>query len=258
MDYQEIRVTYEDGTCYMQINRPYAANKLNIRCMDELCEAFAAAECDAGCHSVVIYGNQDIFCSGGELGDFRKKGIAEIKAFGAAFIALHLAIQNCPVPVIAAVEGDALGGGLSLVEACDLAIGAESAWFAIPEILDGLAPAMGLSGIFGNLGKKQVMELGLLGKVLSAQEALELGLLNEVASKVDVLEHAALLAHSFAGRNPTAIRLFKELYADMGMHAYESRLKMGRSMMIELFKSRDGAESLASKEENRVPTWCGE
>jgi enoyl-CoA hydratase/carnithine racemase len=258
MDYNTLHVEREDGFCFVRINRPHIANKLSVECMRELAAVLDEAAEDRSCFSVVLAGQSDFFCSGGELGDFRTKSVLEIKAFGEAFITLHLSMVNFPKPIIAAVEGDALGGGFSLVEACDLAVGAQEAQFAVPEILDGLAPAMGLSGIFANLGKKDVMALGLLGTKFTAQKALDLGMLNFVEPRERVVEKARELAGFFKTASPTAVRLFKELYADMGMRAYDNRLRMGQAMMVALFKSKDGMEVLNSKEEKRKPVWDGQ
>ena len=185
------------------------------------------------------------------------KSILEIKEFGAAFIELHTAMVKFPKPIIAAVEGNAFGGGFSLVEACDLAVAAEDALFAIPEILDGLAPAMGLSGIFSQMTKKEVMSLGILGTKLTAEKTLEFGMLNYVVPKEAVMDKAFEIGRFFEDKSPTAVRLFKELYADMGFMDYHNRLHMGQSMMISLFKSKDGMEVLQAKEENRKPNWYG-
>lgn len=258
MSYNTLIVSIADGTCFVQINRLNEKNKLSIECMNELTEAFKEAAEDMKCFSIILSGQPDCFCFGGELGDFRKKSILEIKMFGNAFIILHIAMSNCPKPIIAAVEGDALGGGFSLVEACDLAVGSETANFAIPEILEGLAPAMGLSGIFANLGKKEIMSLGLLGEKFSANKALELGMINWVEPKANVLDKAKEIAEFFVKANPTAIKMFKELYVDMGMRNYENRLKMGQAMMIGMLKSKDGMEVLDSREQFRAPIWCGE
>lgn len=249
-------LTHKAGTTrFVQINRPEVANKLSITCMEELKQEFEAATNDPGCRAVVLLGNEDWFCSGGELGDFRKKTILEIKAFGKAFISLHLAMQNCTRPIIAAVEGNAYGGGCSIVEACDLAISADSAEFAVPEVLDGLAPAMGFSGLYAFLPKKEAMAMGLLGEKLDARKAKQIGLINEVVPKNEVYQAAKNMAARFENLTPSGVRLFKELYADMGQRSYENRLKLGQSMMITLFKSEDGQEVLNAKDENRTPVW---
>lgn len=251
-------VKNENGIKYIQIDRPQANNKLSIECMRQIVEELDNAAADKRCHSVILHGCPDVFCSGGELGDYRKKSILEIKEFGNAFIALHLAMANCPKPIIAAVEGDAFGGGFSLVEACDLAVASETAMFAVPEITGGLAPAMGFAGIYANVPKKEAMALGLLGEKLSAEKACLLGMVNRVVPKGRALKEAEEIAVFFADANPTACRMFKELYADMGMRDYENRLRMGQAMMIALFKSNDGMEALSSQVEKREPVWRGE
>lgn len=258
MAYTTLLTRKEGTTRFVQINRPEIDNKLSITCMQELKQELEAAAGDPTCRAVVLSGTSEWFCSGGELGDFRKKTILEIKAFGNAFISLHLAMQNCSRPIIAAVEGDAFGGGCSLVEACDLAVAADTARFAVPEMLDGLAPAMGFSGLYATLPKKEAMALGLLGEKLTAARAKELSLVNRVVPKEQVLTAAGEMAAVFADLTPTGIRLFKEMYADMGQRSYENRLKLGQSMMITLFKSKDGQEVLNSKDENRPPVWCEE
>lgn len=258
MEYTTILTHRDKATLYVQIHRPEMDNKLSIPCMQELRTVFEQSTQDKTCRAIVLAGNEKWFCSGGELGDFRRKSILEIREFGAAFISLHLAMQNCSHPIIAAVEGNAFGGGCSLVEACDLAVASDSALFAVPEILDGLAPAMGFSGLFSNLPKKKAMAMGLLGEKLNAAQALEAGLINRIVPEREVLQAAGEMAAGFAERTPTGVRLFKEMYADMGQRAYENRLRIGQSMMISLFKSKDGAEALNSKEENRAPVWCEE
>lgn len=258
MRYNTLLVSQENGCYLVRINRPHIFNKLSIECMEELVDFFLETAEDHLHFSVILAGQDDFFCSGGELGDYRTKSILDIKAFGKAFIDLHLSMTRYPKPIIAAVEGDAFGGGCSLVEACDLAVAADGALLGIPEILDGLAPAMGLSGIFAAMPKKEVMALGMLGKKLTAGQALKAGLVNEVVPKGEVLQKAKEIAAFFSKANPTSIRLFKELYHDMGMRDYENRLRMGQSMMISLFRSADGMEVLTSKEEGRDPKWTGQ
>lgn len=255
MTYEDILVEETENICLIRIHRPYCNNKLSINCMEEIKHVLDKKSRDTSCHCFILAGGEDFFSSGGELGDYRKKDTLEIKEFGNAFINLHKAIKYCPKPVIAAVEGHAFGGGFSLVEACDLAIAAESALFAVPEILDGLAPAMGLSGIYSQLTKKEVMSLGLLGTNLTAQQALEHGLVNYVVPKKDVINYAVELGKSFKDKNPAAVRLFKELYSNMGFLDYERRLHLGEAMMVALLKSNEGMEVLSAKEENREPVW---
>lgn len=255
MKYNTLLIERRASVVMARINRPEIDNKLNIECMRELSALMDSLAADSSCCSMILAGSDKWFCAGGELGDFRKKDAVEVREFGAAFIGLHTDMVNFPKPLIAAVEGDAFGGGFSLVEACDLAVVADSALLAIPEILDGLSPAMGFSGIFANVTKKQAMALGLLGKKLSANEALEWGMVNEIAPKDAVVARAFDLGNSFEDKNPTSLRLFKELWRDMGFMDYDRRLRLGQSSMLTLFKSIDGQEVLNAKDENRSPVW---
>ena len=255
MDFNTLIVEYKKRTVLVRINRPHIDNKLSVECLHELSDIIKQAENDDNCCSMVLAGLDEYFCSGGELGDFRKKDSAEIREFGAAFICLHTDMVNFTKPIIAAVEGNAFGGGFSLVEACDLAVAADSALLAVPEILAGLSPAMGFSGIFANVSKKQAMALGLLGEKLTANKALDWGLVNEVVPKEEVLKRALSIAESFDDKNPTALRLFKELWRDMGFMDYDRRLRLGQSSMLALFKSIDGQEVLNANEQKREPIW---
>lgn len=257
MDNKDVLIEQIGSTCFIKINRPKFNNKLSIQSMKTIKTTLEEKSNDTSCHSFILAGGEDFFCAGGELGDFRAKDTLEIRDFGSAFINLHTAIKYCPKPVIAAVEGNAFGGGFSLVEACDLAIVADSALFAIPEILDGLAPAMGLSGIFSQMTKKEVMSLGLLGTKLTAQQVVERGMVNYLVPKNEVVNKALEIARFFEDKSPVAIRLFKELYSNMGFLDYERRLHLGEAMMVNLFKSVDGMEVLHAKEEQREPKWSG-
>lgn len=238
MENRTIKTENRASVRMLQIDRPEVNNKLSIACMEELRKELEQASQGDACRAIVLCGNSEWFCAGGDIGDYRRKTVQEIKEFGNAFINLHLAMRKCRLPIIAAVEGKAYGGGCSLAEACDLAVASEDAEFAVPEILDGLAPAMGFSGLFANLGKKKAMAMGLLGEKLSAGMAKELGLVNEIVPGSDVLPYAVKLAERFQNFDPVAISLFKEMYADMGQRAYENRLRIGQAMMVTLFKAK--------------------
>ncbi len=238
MEYKNIIVTHTGSTCMIQINRPEADNKLSNECMEEIICTIKTAESSGKCRAVILTGLEEWFCAGGDIGNYWEKSILDIKAFGKAFIELHLTIYNSPLPIIAAVKGRAYGGGCSLVEVCDLAVASESAVFAVPEMKSGLAPAMGFSGLYSNLPKKKAMALGLLGEELNAWQAKELGLINEVVPDSKLMDAALEMASEFEGFDPVAVRLFKEMYVDMGAREYENRLKIGQSAMISLFKAK--------------------
>lgn len=238
MNYCEIIVTIIKTTMLIKINRDKYDNKLSNTCLNEMADAVASAGENKNIRSVIIASGKKWFCAGGDIGDVSVKSIEEIRRFGEAFISFHLAVQNSPLPIIAAVEGDAFGGGCSVIDVCDLAVISETAKLAVPEIRSGLAPAMGFSGLYHNTTKKVAMELGLMGKILSSKEAYALGLVNFVVSENEVMEKALEVAESFDTTDRLAVSLFKEMYVQMGNFDYEKRLHIGKAAMIALFKSK--------------------
>lgn len=242
MDYKHIRCAQQGKIWILTINRPEQTNKLSIQTMNELVCALKEAEGDEDCRVVILTGEGEYFCNGGELGDYQRQSSMEIRNFGESFINLHLAITGLSKPVIAAVQGHALGGGFNLVEACDLAVASEEAKFGVPEINSGLAPMMALTGVSRTLGRKGAMELSFLGESITAQKAREIGLVNWVCPQEEVLERAREIAQRLAGFNATAINLCKKLYQRIGAAEYRRELEQGLDMLVTLLKSADAGQ----------------
>ena len=149
--YETIKKTVDEAITILEINRVDSMNKLNMVCMKELIQALLLAQAEDACRVVVITGVGEYFCGGGELGDFRTKSAVEINDFAQTLIELVCTIKKLTKPVIAAVQGSALGGGFSLVEACDLAFSIPEANFGIPEMKGGFCPAIALIGVIQRL-----------------------------------------------------------------------------------------------------------
>jgi len=239
----------------LTLNRPTQNNALNIQAMKEIHDSLIRAHNDASCKAVVLTGTGTYFCNGGELGDYRHQDSMQIREFGRWFITVHKDITEIDKPVIAAVQGHAHGGGLNLVEACDLAVAAEDTTFSVPEIKNGLAPMMALTGLTRVLSRKGVMELSLLGDCISAQQALHLGLINSICKPEAVLETAVKLAGRVAEANPTAVSLVKKLYHDADSLPYDRQLEQGLNMLVSLLQSNQSKEAKDAKEEDRSPIW---
>ena len=255
MGYSHIRVEKSGKAYIITIARPEQSNRLNIGCMDELRQALGEAESDPGCGAVILTGSGSWFCNGGELGDYRTKTSVEIGLFGKSFIKLHMAVCNLEKAVIAAVQGDTLGGGVNLLEVCDLAVAADDATFTMPEMSVGIAPMMALTGLSRVRSRKNAMEMSLLGKPISAAKALEIGLVNWVCPRDEVLGKAVALAEEIAGRNPVAVAMLKKLYGQIAAPDYEKQLENGLNMLVALLKSSDAEEAVCAREENRAPVW---
>jgi len=255
---ENILVDLIGTTQIITINRPEYENKLNRLCMEELTIAMKEAETASICRAIILTGNGAYFCNGGELGDFRTQSSLQIREFGERFIRLHTTITNLTKPVVAAVQGHALGGGFSLVEACDLAVAVTGATFGTPEIHAGIAPMMALTGVARLMKRKKAMEMAWLGESFSAKEAQELGLVNWLVEPESLLETTIGLCKRLAEYNPTALALCKGLYQDLDGLDYERQLKSGLQMLVSLLKSVDASEALTAKEEQRLPRWQGQ
>jgi enoyl-CoA hydratase/carnithine racemase len=242
-------------TRILTLNRTEAENKLNHDLLMALEAALAASDNDPGCRAVVLTAMGEVFCCGGELGDYRRQTADDIRRFGERFIAVHTGIARLNKPVIAAVQGDALGGGFSLVEACDLAVASERARFAVPEIKSGLAPMMALTGVRRVLTRKGCMELALLGEMVSAARAREIGLVNWVCAAEDVLPQALTVAETLSSANPTAVALCKQLLRRGDALNYEAQIGMSLTGLVALLKSADASEALTAREAGRAPIW---
>jgi enoyl-CoA hydratase/carnithine racemase len=237
MEFREILVK-TGGVYEIIMSRPNDENRLTNRSMEEIVTALEMAAEDKKCYAVIFGASGNVFCfGGGQLNDYRIDTSMDILQFGRHFIKLHTAFGRCPKPVICAIEGEAIGGGFSLIEACDLAVCAEEALISISEMAGGLAPAMGTSGLYKEMSKKRVMELGLLSRKLSAAEAHDYGMLNKVVPKSQVMKAAREMAEQFREKNPTSIAMFKEMYRQMGQYDYERRMESAQSLLVAMFKS---------------------
>ena len=195
----------------LTINRTEALNALNSVVMDDLDEAFKAIESNDDIYAAVITGEGRAFVAGADIGQMRDYGAVDGKAFSDKGNELFLRIENCSKPVIAAINGYALGGGCELAMCCDIRIASEKATFGQPEVGLGIIPGYGgtqrLPRIVG-IGK--AMELILSARVISAAEAKEIGLVNRITPPEELMTEALSLANEIASKAQIAVRMAKQ------------------------------------------------
>ncbi len=257
MGYADIEEEIRGKVAVLRLNRPGAGNKLSVGMMEELSAALQAAGADAGIGAVVLGARGEVFCAGGDLGDFRRQAPSEIRRFGEAFIALQMRIGRIGKPVVAAVNGAVCGGGCGLVDSCDLAVAAEDATFSVPEIKAGLAPMMSMVGVGRNLSRKLACELAFTGESLTAAEARNHGLINRVTAVGQAECEALAWAAQLAEYSPVAMDLAKKLFRGLFDRDYQAQLEKGLDVLVSLLKSEDVMESLTAAREGRAPNWTG-
>ncbi len=246
-----------DGIAVVRICRPEARNALNMRVRTLLAEAFRDLSAEDGVRAVVLTGDANAFAAGADI-----KEMADAGAIDMMLRNTHLlwrAIADCPKPVIAAVNGFALGGGCELALHADVIVAGEGAQFGQPEIRVGVMPgAGGTQRLTRAVGKYKAMMLLLTGRMITAREADAMGLVSTVVPDAEVMDAALKLAETIAAMPPLAARQIKEVLLAGQDAPLDAALMLERKAFQLLFASQDQKEGMRAFVEKRKPTYQGQ
>lgn len=193
------------------INRPEALNALNLQVLKELDTMLDTIEAQKDIHVLVITGAGRAFVSGADIGEMVNYSAAEAKTFSRHGSSLMLRLTRFPRPVIAAVNGYALGGGCELAMSCDIRLGSDRAKFGMPEVGLGIIPGFGGTQRLSRIvGMSTSTELVLTGRTIDAQEALHIGLINHLYPADELMDRAMELAQLIASKPQVAVRQAKQ------------------------------------------------
>jgi enoyl-CoA hydratase len=200
------------GIAYVTVNRPAVRNALNAQTVRELKTAFEQAKNDGEVLVVILSGSGDkAFVAGADINELAKQTPVNGKEYGLAGQAVFNSIEQLGKPVIAAVNGYALGGGCELAMACTLRIASENAMFGQPEVKLGIIPGYGGSQRLPRLvGKGRALQILLTGDMVPAAEALRIGLVNQVVPQAELMPAAESIARKIMVNAPLAVRLCLE------------------------------------------------
>lgn len=249
-----------DGLLIITMNRPEVLNAFNTKMATEFIAVFeAVAEPGAGTRCIVITGaGEKAFCAGADLKERRSLSEEAWARQHVVFERMFDAIVACPVPVIAAVNGLAYGGGGEIVVACDFAYADRSARFSQPEVRLAIFPGGGGTQHFPRaIGPKRAAEIILTGTPLSAQIAYEWGLINRLCDDGTVLEAACRTAREICGNGPLAVRQVKKCLRLSLSVDVASGLRFEREAYYRLIDSADRREGIAAFNEGRKPVFRG-
>jgi len=249
-----ITETKDTGVALITLNRPDALNALNDALINELGQAIDAFEADDAIGCIVITGSEKAFAAGADIKEMQSKSYMD--AYKSNFISTWERVAKCRKPVIAAVNGFALGGGCELAMMCDFILAGDGARFGQPEIKLGILPGAGGSQRLTRfVGKSKAMEMCLTGRMMDADEAERAGLASRVIPAADLLEEALKTATAIAGMSQTAVMMVKESVN----RSYETTLAEGilfeRRTFHACFATEDQSEGMAAFAEKRKANW---
>ena len=254
-EFKYVELKRDGNVLEITFNRPEAYNALFSAAHFELAEIFDEFERDQDLWVAIVTGaGEKAFCSGNDLKVSASGGDMSMPASGFAGLCSR---TNREKPVIAAVNGVAMGGGLEIILACDVAIADPIASFALPEVKVGLfAAAGGLQRLTRQIGEKAAMELILTGRKVGPDEASQLGLINSICEAGGVMDAARALAKTIVGNSPTSIRASKRvLNAVDSLGDWDKALELSYKEIVKLIQSKDTREGMTAFVEKRKPNW---
>ena len=211
MDYNTIKYEVNGYIAKITMNRPKALNALNSEVLDELNKCLDEVKANKDLRVLIITGEGRSFIAGADIKEMSELDGLEAKAFGNKGLSVFRKIETLPIPVIAAVNGFALGGGCELAMSCDIRIASNKALFGQPEVGLGLIPGFGGTQRLQRLvGQGWAKYLIYSAENIKADKALEIGLVQDVVEVEELEERVNTLAEAIASKAPIAVRLSKE------------------------------------------------
>jgi enoyl-CoA hydratase/carnithine racemase len=259
MTYETIRMTEAaPGVAVITFNRPDAANALSTQMGRDLLDAWGRVRAREDLRAVVLAGEGKHFCAGADLKErngMTDEAWAEQHRLFEAMIRAQLA---CPVPVIAAVHGAAMGGGCEMALACDFAYAAEGARFGLPEAGLGIMPGLGGTQLLTRaVGPRRALELLTTAAPFTAAQALDWGLVSAVVAPDALKDIVLAVAGQIATRAPLSVRGLKRVVHEGQDLDLKRAMDLELTIYNELFRTEDRREGVASFNEKRTPSFQG-
>ncbi len=256
MDYKNLIFEKEGKIAYVKMNRPDVLNALNSETFYELGDLFSHIGKESELRVVIVTGEGRAFVAGADIAELAKMSQLEARRFSQLGQEVFQKIENLEIPVIAAVNGFALGGGCEFAMSCDIRWASEKAKFGQPEVGLGVTPGFaGTQRLSRICGPAMAKELILTGNVIDAKKALEIGLVTNVLPLEGFLDEVKKLAEKIASQGPVAVRLAKRVIN----RGFDSNFETGSAYESEVFglcfSHPESKEGLSAFLENRKPNW---
>ena len=237
----------KDKIAVVTINRPEALNALNSQVLDDLAAAFDSIDVNVVRAVVLTGAGEKSFVAGADIGEMSTLSKAEGEAFGKKGNDIFRKIEQFPIPVIAAINGFALGGGCEISMSCDIRICSENAMFGQPEVGLGITPGFGGTQRLARLiGAGMAKQLIYTARNIKADEAYRIGLVNAVYPQEELLAAAEKMASQIAANAPIAVRACKKAINDGLQTDIDSALVIEEKLFGSCFESEDQREGMAN------------
>jgi enoyl-CoA hydratase len=247
------------GVAVVAFNRPEVANALSTQMGLELLEAWTALAARTDVRCVVLTGEGRHFQAGADLKERNGMSDAAWAEQHKVFEAMVRAQLAVPVPIIAAVNGAAMGGGCEMTLACDFAYAADTARFGLPEVGLGIMPGLGGTQLLTrSVGERRALEILVSGRPLSAAEALEAGIVNRVVPAAELMAAVLETATRIAANAPLSVKALKHVVHEGHSLDLAAAMELELAHYNRLFKTADRREGIASFNEKRTPAFRGE
>jgi methylglutaconyl-CoA hydratase len=257
--YKTIKAESAGGVLDLRLSRPQVKNAFNPELIRELKEAVRAAEADRNLRVITLRGEGGVFCSGGDLNWMKESlGYSNQENYQDAenLYALFEALDECRLPIVGAVEGFALGGGVGLVSVCDYVVAGRDAQFSLSEVRVGLVPACIGPFVLRKIGPSHARALFLSSERFSAERALQIGLVHEVAGDAEGVASAlARVTGSILAASPNAIGVAKAFLRSLSRTAPGSQGPLAVRTLADIRVTEEAQEGLRAFLEKRPPRW---
>lgn len=260
MDTQTVLYEVQEAIAKITLNLPEMRNPLTTQLTNDLIAAIEAADQDEQVKVIILTGNGQAFCAGGNMNEFKEnfsKSVPQLYWEGKESTRLFELGATIRTPMIASVNGSALGGGCGLVAMCHLAIASDQAKFGTTELRLGLIPFVIMPWIRRAVGERKAMEMMLTADILSAQKASELGLVHRVTTPDRLEGETWELAKQVASYSPLAVKLGIEAFRSTEQSDLLTSFAHLNALRLVSFSSHDLREGATAFLEKRAPVWEG-
>lgn len=257
MEYQHLKV-HAGPVTKVTLSRPELRNAMSDVTLKSLTAAFKAISADPAVRVVTVLGGGKDFCAGADVNWMKESGKLspeEGKKDARLLADMLSAVNDCPVPVVVAAQGNCFGGGLGLLAACDIAVVADDAKMSFSECRLGIMPAVISSWVLPKIGAVNARRYYLTAEVFGAKEAVHMGLAHEVVPAAELSAKAEAIAANVLKCGPNAVRAAKALLPRLEPLGLNQQIGLTVDTLVRLRSSAEGQEGLAAFLEKRAPEW---